>query len=159
MSISLNILFWGMEVTYLLHCLEEAKMGFVGFVKKNFWYGITNKRFFRLNFVSHLITITSIILYQIFGGNWVIIPLSISWVFVTNGLGHVLSAVITREYSPGLITSFFYWIIMYFIIKCGLLQGNVSFPNFIISVLIGTFITILMVGHLFLRRQLRRKTK
>ncbi len=88
-----------------------------------------------------------------------ILPLSISWVFVTNGFGHVLVTVITREYSPGLVTSLLYWAIIYLIIQCNILQRSISTSNFIISVLIGATVTILMIGHLFLRRMLRGRVK
>ena len=159
MNIPLNILFWGMEAAYLIHCLDETVTGggFVNMVKKHFWSEYSAKKFFWFNTGLHSINIISIILYEIFGGGWVILPLSLSWLFVTNGFWHVLEAAIFKEYSPGLMTSPFYWIIMYFIIRYSFLQGNISPSNLIISIIIGTIITILMIGSLFVMRRLKMK--
>jgi hypothetical protein len=153
MEIPLNFLFWGMEAAYLIHCLDEtiAGDGFVNMVKKHFWPEYNGKMFFWFNTGFHLINIFSIILYEIFGGSWVIFPLTMSWVFVTNGFWHVLGTALFKEYSPGLMTSPLYWIIMYFILRYSFLQGNISLTNFIISIVIGTVITILMIGSLFAR--------
>ena len=155
MEISLSFLFWGMEAAYLIHCLDEtvAGGGFVNMVKKHFWPEYNAKMFFWFNTGFHLINICSIVLYEILGGNWVIFPLTMSWIFVTNGFWHVLGTAIFKEYSPGLITSPLYWIVMYFIIRYSFLQGNISLLNFIISAVVGTVITILMIGSLFARRR------
>lgn len=50
MNIPLNILFWGMEAAYLIHCLDEtiAGGGFVNMVKKHFWPEYSAKNFFGL---------------------------------------------------------------------------------------------------------------
>ena len=39
MEMPLNVLFWGMEAAYLIHCLDEtiAGGGFVNMVKSHFW--------------------------------------------------------------------------------------------------------------------------
>ncbi len=51
MNMPFNILFWGMEAAYFLHCFEEVKMGFVNFVKENFWSGINHKNFYSIRFL------------------------------------------------------------------------------------------------------------
>ncbi|MCP8320153.1 MAG: HXXEE domain-containing protein [archaeon] len=159
MEIPLNILFWGMEAAYRIHCLDEtlAGGGFVNMVRKHFWSDYSAKKFFWFNTVVHIINITSIVLYEILGGTWVIIPLSISWLFVTNGFWHVLGTAMFKEYSPGLMTSPLYWIIMYFIIRYSLLQGNILLSHFVVSIAIGTILTILMIGGLFAQRWLKTK--
>ena len=159
MEIPLNILFWAMEAAYLIHCLDEtvAGGGFVNMVKKHFWPEYDAKKFFWFNIIAHIVNIASIVLYEILGGAWVIFPLSISWLFVTNGLWHVLGTVMFREYSPGLVTSPLYWIIMYFIIRYSLLPGNILLSHFVVSIVIGTVLTILMIGSLFAQRRLQAK--
>lgn len=154
MNIPLSILLWAMEAAYCLHCLDEAVAGrgFVNMIKKYFWSEFDGKNFFWFNTTAHLVNVICIILYEVLGGDWVILPLSICWLFVTNGFWHVLGTAMFREYSPGLMTSPLYWIIMYFIIRYSLLQGNISLFNFIISIIFGTVITILMIGSLFARR-------
>jgi hypothetical protein len=161
MVIPLNVLFWGMEASYIIHCLDETAVGggFVNMVKRHFWPEYSRRMFFWFNTVFHSINVFSIILYEIFGGNWVVFPLTMGWVFVTNGFWHVLGTAILREYSPGLMTSPLYWIIMYFIIRYGLLQGTISWLDFIVSVIIGTVITTLMISSLFARRRRLNKEK
>ena len=148
-----------MEVSYIIHCLDEtvAGGGFVNMVKRHFWPEYNERMFFWFNTILHSINVFSIILYEAFGGDWVIFPLIMGWIFVTNGFWHVIGTAIFREYSPGLMTSPLYWIVMYFIIRYSLLRGIISWPNFIISAIIGTVITILMIGSLFARRWRRRK--
>jgi hypothetical protein len=155
----LNVLFWGMEAAYLIHCLDEtiAGGGFVNMVKRDFWPEYSGKKFFWFNAGLHIINIASIILFEVLGGAWVIFPLSMSWLFVTNGLWHVMGTAIFKEYSPGLMTSPLYWIIMYFIIRYSLLSGDILPSYFIISVIIGSVLTILMIGSLFAQRRFRLK--
>jgi len=159
MEMPLNILFWGMEAAYLIHCLDEtiAGDGFVNMVKKHFWSEYNIKKFFWFNTGFHLINVFAIILYEILGRDWVIFPLTISWIFVTNGFWHVFGTIMFKEYSPGLITSPLYWMIMYFIIRYNFLQGDISLSNFVISIIIGSVVTILMIGSLFAKRWLQMR--
>ncbi len=159
MAIPLNILFWAMEAAYLIHCLDEtiAGGGFVDMVKKHFWPEYSGKKFFWFNTILHIVNVTGIVLYEILGGAWVVFPLSISWLFVTNGLWHVFGAAMLKEYHPGLMTSPLYWIIMYFIIRYSLLQGDILLSHFVVSVVVGTVLTILMLGSLFAQRRLQAK--
>ncbi len=144
-----------MKATYVVHCLDEAIVngGFVKMVKKHFWPQYTAKKFFWFNFLIHGTNITTIILYEILDGGWVILPLSMCWLFVTNGFWHILEALLFREYSPGLATSLLYWIIMYNIARYGLLSGSISLQAFITSAIIGSTITTLMIGSLFIMRK------
>ena len=63
---------------------------------------------------------------------------------------HVLGSVIFKEYSPGLMTSPLYWIVMYFIIRYNLVPGQIEMPIFMICLGIGTLMTVVMIGSLFL---------
>jgi hypothetical protein len=150
MMMPLNVLFWCMEAAYIVHCLDEtiAGNGFVNMVRRHFWPEYSDKRFFWFNTLFHILNISGIIRYEIFGG--IIWPLSFCWAFVTNGLWHVLGSVIFKEYSPGLMTSPLYWIVMYFIIRYNLVPGQIQMDAFIISLVIGTVMTIVMIGSLFL---------
>ena len=155
----LNVLFWAMEAAYIIHCLDEsiAGGGFVKMVRERFWPEYSGKKFFWFNTGLHIINITGIILFEVLGGAWVIFPLSLSWLFVTNGLWHVLGTVMSREYHPGLMTSPLYWIVMYFIIRYSLLAGDIALSHFVISAMVGTVITVLMIGDLFLMRRVYAK--
>ena len=149
----LIILFWLMEAAYCIHCIDEIFVGrgFVNMTKKYFWGGYNRKLFFWFNTAAHICNITSIIIYGALGGAWVVIPLSISWVFVTNGFWHVLATAIFKEYSPGLGTSALYWLIIYLIMR----YGDIRLSYYICSIITGTIITSLMIGSLFI---VRRKT-
>jgi len=157
MEIPLDILFWAMELAYCLHCLDEAVtgIGFVEMIRKYFWPEFDKEKFFWFNAGLHLVNTAGIILYEILGGFWIIFPLSMCWLFVTNGFWHVLGTIMFREYSPGLVTSPLYWVIMYFIVRYNLLQGKIPLFYFTIAAIIGTVITILMIGSLFARRRLK----
>ena len=114
--------------------------------------------FFWFNTMLHAVNAASIILFETFGGPWVILPLSISWLFVTNGFWHVLGAAKFKEYSPGLATSPLYWIVMYLIVRYSLMQGEILLLDFIVSTIIGTVITIIMIGSLFIRRHHKKQS-
>jgi hypothetical protein len=76
--------------------------------------------------------------------------------FVTNGLWHMLQTLLLREYSPGLISSPIYWILMYFITRYFLLTGEIFILYFVVSLVIGTTMTVVMFG---LAYYVRRKMK
>jgi hypothetical protein len=154
MAIPLNILFWGMEAAYIIHCLDETVTGegFVNMVRKQFWSNYNGRMFFGFNTLLHVVNILGIILFEILGGGWVIWPLAMSWMFVTNGLWHLMGTFIFKEYSPGLMTSLLYWIVMYFIIRYSLIPGDIVMWQFIVSLIIGLILTILMIGSLFLQK-------
>jgi len=160
MSIPLDIFFWAMESAYVIHCLDEAFAGegFVNMIKKHFWPDFNEKMFFWFNTMLHAVNAASIILFETFGGPWVILPLSISWLFVTNRFWHVLGAAKFKEYSPGLATSPLYWIVMYLIVRYSLMQGEILLLDFIVSTIIGTVITIIMIGSLFIRRHHKKQS-
>jgi hypothetical protein len=151
----LNLLFWGMEAAYIIHCLDEATLGggFVEMVKRNFWPEYRGKMFFAFNTVLHIINITGIILYEFFGGVMVLYPLILSWFFVTNGLWHVVEAIKFREYSPGLLTSPLYWIVIYLVTRYHVVTGGIDLFHFVISAIAGTMLSTVLIGMLFLARK------
>ena len=159
-TLTLNILFWCMEAAYVIHCLDEtiAGDGFVAMVRKHFWPEYKYTMFFWFNTFLHCLNILSIILYEISGGARVVFPLTMCWLFVTNGLWHVLGSIMFKEYSPGLMTSLLYWIVMYLIIRLCFIPGQISGFDFYLSLVLGTIITVIMIGSLFIMR-IRSKIK
>ena len=147
MNIPLNFLFWTMEIAYCIHCLDEVAAG-IGFPNWMIKYGakfFTAKFHFWGSLILHLLFITSIVIYEIFGGKWVILPLSICIFFFGNGFMHVIGTVMTGEYSPGMITSPIAWIIMYFIVRYSLLHGSISKFNLSVFIISGSFFTIIFI--------------
>jgi|SRR5690554_758411 len=147
-------------MAYSIHIVEESCVadGFVNMVKKHIWPEYTHKQFFWFNLFLYSFHVLSIILYETFGGHWALLPLSFSWMFVTNGLWHLLGSIAYKSYSPGLATSPLYWILMRFIIKHQ--QATlISRTQMISALLLGTLFTILMVASLYLGRILYRQRK
>jgi len=150
MELSINVLFWGYLAAYCLHIFEESvNDGFVKMMKETFWPDFNGKMFFAFNAMLLLVLTVGIILYEIFGGVWIIWPLSFAFIFVTNGIWHLLQTAVLRKYSPGLITSPLYWILMYLIVRYNLLLGNILLLDFLVSMVIGTLITLLMFGSAY----------
>jgi predicted neutral ceramidase superfamily lipid hydrolase len=155
MEISLSILFWCYAIAYSIHIVEESSIagGFVNMVKRNIWSEYNIIKFFCFNTFLYLTNVIGIILYDTHNG-WIIFPLSFSWMFVTNGIWHLVGSIITKKYSPGLATSPIYWILMYFIIKYNKIHPSISNSQMFISFIFGLLITILMIGSLFLGQRL-----
>jgi hypothetical protein len=157
---TLGILFWSMEAAYCIHCLDEtvAGGGFVAMVQRHIWPRYSQPRFFGFNLALHALTVASILAYEALGGAWVALPLAMGWMFVTNGIWHVAGTIALRGYSPGLVTSPLYWIVMYLVVRCGLGSGEIDPPLLVASAVAGTAMTVLMVGYLFVqaRRDRRR---
>jgi hypothetical protein len=156
---ALGILFWSMEAAYCIHCLDEtaAGGGFVAMVQRHIWPGYSGRRFFAFNLALHAITVASILAYEALGEAWIALPLAMGWMFVTNGLWHVGGTIALREYSPGLVTSPLYWIVMYLALRHGIPSKAIEPAPLIAAALAGTGMTLLMVGYLFVQARRDRR--
>lgn len=76
-SLPITLFFWGYVVAYTIHIIDESILGetFVVMVRKNFWPEYKWKHFFGFNTLLMSLIIFSNILYEIFGGNLIILPL------------------------------------------------------------------------------------
>jgi Protein of unknown function with HXXEE motif len=91
--------------------------------------------------------ILSNVLFDAFGGRWVILPLI--WVagFVTHALTvHVFWTIRRNTYSPGLVTSLLYCIVFYLIVRYAVATQEISGSDFVIGTIlgvttVGTFLT------------------
>ena len=158
MEITLSVLFWGYVMAYCVHVIEEAAVGegFIEMMRKTFYLKASWRMFFGFNLMIFLIFVAGIVVFEAFGGVWVIWPLSFAFMFVTNGLWHFLQTIVLREYSPGLISSPIYWILMYFITRYFLLTGELLLLYFVISLVIGTVMTVVMFGLAYwVRRRMK----
>ncbi len=159
MEITLSVLFWGYVIAYCVHVIEELTVGegFVEMMRKTFYLEYSGRMFFGFNLMIFLVFMVGIVLFEVFGGVWVIWPLSFAFMFVTNGFWHLLQTIVLREFSPGLITSTIYWILMYFITRYFLLTGEILLLYFVIAAVIGTLITLVMFGLAYhVRRQMKK---
>ena len=160
MEISLSVLFWGFVMAYCVHIIEEVAVGegFIEMMRKTFYPEYSGRMFFGFNLMIFMVFVVGIVLFEVFEGMWVIWPLSFAFMFVTNGLWHLLQTILLRKFSSGLITSPLYWILIYFITRYFLLAGEILLLHFILSAVIGTLITLVMfVLALYVRRKMRKR--
>lgn len=145
-----SLLFWGFLASFVIHILDEALLngGFVKWIADNFWPTYRMRMFFWFNAAFIGAIAVSNLLFDSFGGNWVILPLI--WVagFVTHALTvHVYWTLRRNNYSPGLLTSLLYVIIFYLLIRYGVDRHLIPGADFTIGttvgvVTVGTFLTV-----------------
>jgi hypothetical protein len=141
----LSLLFWALLASYIVHILDESLLngGFVKWIVENFWPTYTWRMFFWFNAGAIALIAISNLLFDTFGGHWVILPLI--WVagFVTHaGTVHLFWTIRRNTYSPGLVSSLLYLIIFYLLIKYSVGPNLVTGTDFAI----GTIVGVLTVG-------------
>jgi hypothetical protein len=104
----LSILFWAFFASYIVHILDETLLngGFVKWIAENFWSTSNVRMFFWFDAAFIGSVAVSNILYDSFGGHWVILPIIFVAGFVTDVLTvHLYWTIRLNTYSPGLVTS------------------------------------------------------
>jgi hypothetical protein len=142
---SLDVLLWASLASYVIHIVDETSMngGFIRWIKANFWPTYTARMNFWFNGGVILAIAASNVLYDLFGGHWVILALIWPSGFALHGITvHLFWTVRQRNLSPGLLTSVIYWIVAYFFVRYGLLAGQIASSDF----WTGTLIGVLTVG-------------
>jgi hypothetical protein len=158
----LSVLFWAFLATYVIHILDEALLngGFVQWIADNFWPIYHTRMFFWFNAAAIGAIAASNILFDSFGGHWVILPTIWLAGFVTHALTvHVFWTVRRNTYSPGLLTSLLYVIVYYLLIRYGVSRNLVAGADFVIGTTVGvvTVGTFLTVGPTILFPRLARR--
>lgn len=153
--IPISLIFWGYVAAYVVHILEESLLGenFVEMVRRSFSPRFEWKHFAVFNTLLMSVTVLSIILYEVLGGSWILLPLSWAFMFTTNGLWHLGATLLSRRYSPGLLTSILYWLLFSFVVRYAYLPGEIPDGQFLISGVAGTTITVVMIGMMFSMRR------
>ena len=157
-----NILFWAFFASYVIHILDETLLngGFVQWIKDNFWPTYHVRMFFWFNAAFLAAIAAGNVLFDTFGGHWVILPLIFVAGFVTHAFTvHVYWTVRRNTYSPGLLTSTLYIVIFYLLIRYGLGGHLVTGTDFAIGTMIGiaTIGAFLTVGPTVLFPRLMRR--
>jgi hypothetical protein len=161
--VTLDVLFWALLGSYTVHLLDETLMngGFVRWISSSFWPAYNDRMFFWFNAGAVVAIAASNLLYDLFGGHCVVLPLF--WVagFALHGVTvHIYWTIRQRTYSPGLVTSVLYWIVAYFVVRYGYWPGLISPGDFWVGtiagmVLLGGFLTI---GPTLLFPELNRRS-
>jgi hypothetical protein len=141
----LNILFWAFFASYIVHVLDETLLngGFVKWIADNFWPTYHIRMFFWFNAGFLVAIAASNVLFDSFGGHWVILPIIFISGFVTHAITvHLYWTIRLNTYSPGLLTSLLYLVIFYLLVRygvCGQLIGETDFA-------IGTAVGVATIG-------------
>jgi hypothetical protein len=136
----LSILFWAFFSSYIVHILDETLIngGFVQWIARNFWPTYNVRMFFWFNAAFIVAIAVSNLLFDSFGGHWVILPLIFVAGFVTHVLTlHLYWTIRRNTYSPGLATSLLYVVIFYLLIKYGIGGHLISGADFTIGTVVG----------------------
>jgi hypothetical protein len=128
---------------------EESFFGFPAWSTKHFGKIITP----RFYFISHIFLVAIVIIASIgpfmFKSASIILPFTVLVVLFVNGLFHLLTTFIFREYSPGVVTSLFIYFpfAIFFWNRCG---QSLSLTEIYLGSGLGTAISLLVVASLFL---------
>jgi hypothetical protein len=136
----LNILFWVFFASYIVHVLDETLMngGFVQWISGNFWPTYNIRKFFWFNAAFLAAIAASNVLFDSFGGHWVILPLIFIAGFTTHVITvHLYWTIRLNTYSPGLLTSLLYLVIFYLLVRYGLCRHLISTEDFVIGTALG----------------------
>jgi hypothetical protein len=121
MDIPLIFSFWFMVAAYVIHVIDESLLGgsFVEKVRQHWWAEYSWKKFFWFNSGYFVVMIASVVVYDLRGGRWLILPLASAIERLCNGFWHLWWTIYFREYSPGLVSSILIWMDSYFIVRYG----------------------------------------
>ena len=102
---------WLFPTTYSLHIGEEywGGEGFPRWISMVAGAHLTENEFLVLNFIGMLSMIVGVLLLR-HGFCWRWILSTLSAVVLLNGTEHVVGSIITRSYSPGLVTGLLCWV-------------------------------------------------
>lgn len=150
--IPINLIFWGFVIAYVFHILEESVLGdvFVEKVRRLYWDQYDWKKFTGFNTILMSLNILAIILFECFGGAWLIFPLCLATERILNGFYHLFETIKTKKFSSGLLSSIIFWILGYFLIKYSIIKGEISSVYLIVSIIIGVVMEFLMTSFMFL---------
>jgi uncharacterized protein with HXXEE motif len=142
--VSVDILLWASLAALVIHVTEETAIngGFIRWVRTSFWPTYTGRMNFWFNAGAIAAVAGSNVLYDLFGGRWVILALIWPAGFALHGITvHAFWTVRQSNLSPGLLTSVIYWIMAYFFVRYGLVGGRIDAADFWTGTVLG-FLTV-----------------
>jgi hypothetical protein len=110
---------WFMVLAYVIHVLDESLLGgsFVEKVREHWWPEYSWTKFFWFNAAYFCIMIASVVVFDLRGGDWVILPLAWMIERLGNGFWHLWWSIHFQEYSPGLVSSLLIGMTIYFAVR------------------------------------------
>jgi hypothetical protein len=160
----LSALFWAFFASYVVHVLDETLLngGFVKWIADNFWPTYHVRMFFWFNAAFLAAIAAGNVLFDSFGGHWVILPLIFIGGFVTHVVTvHLYWTLRLDNYSPGLLSSLLYLVIFYIVVRYGVGGGLIDRSDFAIGTAVGvaTVGAFLTVGPTALFPRIMRRGK
>jgi hypothetical protein len=160
-SIPLVYSFGFMLVVYVLHIIDESRLGgsFVEKVQQHWWPQYSWRKFFWFNTGYLLIMSISIVLYDRLGSAFLFLPVEWPWKGSSTRSG-TRGGQFTSTNMPGLLTSLLMWLETYFIVFCQRPYETLSLPSLwpglLLGLLAAVFLTFSMpfVGKLGAKRRL-----
>jgi hypothetical protein len=163
MEIPLIFSFWFMVAVYVIHVLDESLLGgsFVEKVQQHWWPEYSWRKFFWFNTGYFAVMIASVVLYDLRGGKWLILPLAWAIERLCNGFWHVWWSVHFREYSPGLVSSILIWMDSYFIVRYRPVGEPIAARALSIALLIGLVFAAFLAFYIPLvkGKEMRKKVR
>src|SRR3989442_11756638 len=150
-ALSVNQLCWFIFAFLVAHVLEEFP-GFPEWATRHF--GTTTTGFYILSHIP-LLTGAFFIVYRSSkdqkNGAWIFLAVLVQWALFVNGLFHLTTTLVFREYSPGVVTALVLYVpfTVYFL-KRVIRDGYLSHKQVVISCVGGTVLTALIIGSLWL---------
>lgn len=153
----LTFLFWGNFAAFSLHVLDETLMGggFVAGVQIHFWPAYTATKFFTVNASFLILIAISNLLYDWQGSRLAVIPMVWVWERSLNGLWHIGWTLFFKEYSPGLVTSGMFFVILYLSYRYGVLKGHMRQAAFFGGGIIAAILEVLLLSSLWWVRRIQ----
>jgi Protein of unknown function with HXXEE motif len=136
----LSALFWAFLAAFVIHVLDESLLngGFVQWISENFWPTYRMRMFFWFNAAFIAAIAAGNVLFDSLGGHWVIVPLLFVVGFVTHGVTvHIFWTIRRNTYSPGLLTSLLYAIVLYLLVRYGVAGDLISGADFATGSILG----------------------
>lgn len=133
----------------ILHCIEEYFFGFPEWATRHF--GTTTQNFYLL---SHLVIalIIIIIAFYVYRGfkTGVFLVLILQTLIFTNGLFHIFTTILWKEYSPGVLAQVLIIPITHLVFKM-VYQSNIfSKKQILYALILGSAISVAIILILFI---------
>lgn len=102
---------WLFPATYLLHIAEEywGGEGFYRWISRFTGAELAPEQFLTLNATAWIFMVVGIAI-MLWTNSWRWLLVAFGTVVLLNGLAHTVGSLITRSYSPGLLSGLFCWV-------------------------------------------------
>lgn len=157
MSLDFNFVFWLPYVVLLIHTIEEIP-GFSRWATRHFAPMSTYKHvIIQVGMILAVLLVSYKASMTGYHGIWVILAAAFQLHIGINAVFHVVTTLLYKEYSPGLLTAATLSIpstVFFFNEICS--GGRVSTAELIISICLGIIIGASAIGTLFLKQTIGR---